>query len=792
MRNNRNKLREQHSRRSPQNRPVPAADSFLDEMKNDIVAFFEINSKDSFSQTDVLENFDVTDRKTKLLTHGLLGELVDESQLTRHPDGTYQFNENDRTIEGTVDHVNPRFAFVGNGDRDTDIYVSTEDLNGAIDGDKVKVTRLSGSSNSGGFSRGSQNRSRRIEGKVVGIVERGRSEIVGRISTWPNYGQVVPDSKKIYEEIYIPKDKLGAAKDGDKVIVKLTRFPDGRQRPEGEVTAVLGQAGQNNTEMHAILAEFGLPVHFPDAVEQQSEAISEKIPEQEISKRRDMRGITTFTIDPDDAKDFDDALSIRHLDNGNYEIGVHIADVTHYIQPGTPLEDEAFKRGTSVYLVDRVVPMLPEKLSNNLCSLRPNEDKLTFSTVFEITPDAKIKKEWFGRTVIHSDRRFAYEEAQDIVDRGQGDYLEELRLLNELAFKFRDERFRHGAINFETVEVKFKLDENGVPLSVYPKIRKDAHKLIEEFMLLANKRVAEFVHGLSRGEHPNVMVYRVHDSPDFEKLKTFATFAGRFGYKLKIDSEKELSKSFNTMMESLEGQPEQNALQQLAIRTMAKARYSTEDIGHFGLSFRRYSHFTSPIRRYPDMMAHRLLQHYLDGGKSVDKEEYEAKCKHSSDRERVAVEAERASIKYKQVEFMNRMDQDQEFNGIITGVTDFGLFVEITETSAEGLVRMTDLGDDFYEFDKDNYRLIGKRNKRIFAFGDAVTVRVKEANLARRSLDLWLVEDKGAVKLSLKNRLTRRENNDGESRAARRSGSAGSQREKAAKTAKSGKERRKR
>jgi ribonuclease R len=361
--------------------------------------------------------------------------------------------------------------------------------------------------------------------------------------------------------------------------------------------------------------------------------------------------------------------------------------------------------------------------------------------------------------------------------------------LNELAFKFRDDRFRHGAINFETVEVKFKLDENGVPLSVYPKVRKDAHKLIEEFMLLANKRVAEFVHGLSRGEHPNVMIYRVHDSPDFEKLKTFATFASRFGYKLQIDSEKELSKSFNTMMESLEGQPEQNALQQLAIRTMAKARYSTEDIGHFGLSFRRYSHFTSPIRRYPDMMAHRLLQHYLDGGKSVDKEEYEAKCKHSSDRERVAVEAERASIKYKQVEFMNRMDRDQEFKGIITGVTDFGLFVEITETSAEGLVRMTDLGDDFYDFDKENYRLIGKRNKKIFAFGDSVTVRVKEANLARRSLDLFLVDDQGALKIPLKSRLTRRENTDGEGRSQRRSGASSSGRPKAAKT---GKERKRR
>ncbi|WP_460634379.1 ribonuclease R [Larkinella harenae] len=785
MRNNRNKPRE--NRRSSPNRPVQSAHSFLDEMKDDIAAFFEINSKESFSQTDVLENFDVDDRKTKLLTHGLIGELTDEGVLTRHADGTYQFNENDQTIEGTVDHVNPRFAFVstGSGDRDDDIYVSTEDLNGAIDGDKVKVKRLA--SNFGG--RSSQNRNRRIEGRVTEIVERGRSELVGRIETWPNYGQVIPDSKRIYEEIYIPKDKLGDAKDGDKVIVRMTRFPDGRHRPEGEVISVLGQAGENNTEMHAILAEFGLPIHFPDAVERESEAISEQIPEEEIGKRRDMRGVTTFTIDPEDAKDFDDALSVQMLDNGNYEIGVHIADVTHYIQPGTALEDEAYKRGTSVYLVDRVVPMLPEKLSNNLCSLRPNEDKLTFSAVFELTPEAKIKKEWFGRTVIHSDRRFAYEEAQEVVDSGQGDYLEELRLLNELAFKLRDERFRHGAINFETVEVKFKLDENGVPLSVYPKIRKDAHKLIEEFMLLANKRVAEFVHGLSRGEHPNVMVYRVHDSPDFEKLRTFATFAARFGYKLKVDNEKELSKSFNTMMDNLEGQPEQNALQQLAIRTMAKARYSTEDIGHFGLAFRRYSHFTSPIRRYPDMMAHRLLQHYLNGGKSVSVEEYEARCKQSSDRERVAVEAERASIKYKQVEFMNRMDRDQEFTGVITGVTDFGMFVEITETSAEGLVRMTDLEDDFYEFDKENYRLIGKRNKKIFAFGDTVRVRVKEANLARRSLDLWLVADNGSAKGSLKNRLTRRENTDGESRSQRRSGVSGGKREKTVKAKKDRKRR---
>jgi len=771
MRNNRNKGRENpKSRRrddSYSQSAVQSANSFLDELKNDLIAYFEINGEDTFSQADVLEHFDVYDRRMKLIVSGLLGELVEEGVVVSQSDKTFKFNDNDRTLEGVVDHVNPRFAFVslGNGDRDTDVYVSTEDLNGAIDGDRVKVLRFSDSSNRG----------RRPEGKVAEVIGRGRTELVGRLEVWPTYSQLIPDNKKIYEEFTIPKDKLGGAQTGEKVIARITRYPSEGHRGQAEVISVLGKAGANNTEMHAILAEFGLPVQFPDAVEQESEKISEKILKKEIKKRRDFRPITTFTIDPEDAKDFDDALSFQTLENGNYEIGVHIADVTHYIQPGTALEDEAFKRGTSVYLVDRVVPMLPEKLSNNLCSLRPHEDKLTFSAVFEITPEGKIQKEWFGRTVIHSDRRFSYEQAQEILEGTPGDYADELRILNDLALKFRDERFGHGAINFETVEVKFKLDENGVPLLVYPKIRKDAHKLIEEFMLLANKRVAEFVHKQSQGEHPNVMVYRIHEAPDLEKLRVFTAFAGRLGYKLKVD-EKHLSNSYNHLMDELEGKPEQNVLQQLAIRTMAKARYSTDDIGHFGLAFRRYSHFTSPIRRYPDMMAHRLLQHYLDGGKSVDRDEYEAKSKHSSDRERVATEAERASIKYKQVEFMSRMDKDQPFEGIITGVTDFGLFVEITETSAEGLVRMTDLGDDFYEFDKDNFRLIGKRNKRIFAFGDAITVRVKEANLARRSLDLWLVDDKGSLNAAGRTRTTRRRDESrSESRSAPKRKSASSE-----------------
>ncbi|GAA4449118.1 ribonuclease R [Nibrella saemangeumensis] len=774
MRNNRNKPREKHSPKSHrENSSLQSANKFLDELKADVAAFFEINNKDSFTQADVLEHFDVGDRKMKLIIHGLIGELVEEGRLTRLENGSYQANEEAGTIEGVVDHVNQKFAFVitPDGDRETDIYVPTEELAGAIDGDRVRVMTFSDSGNRG----------RRVEGRVTEIVDRGRTEVVGRIQVWATYGFVVPDSKKLYEDIHIAKEKLGGAKDGDKVIVRLTKFPDERKnRFEGEVITVLGPAGQNNTEMHAILAEFGLPITFPEAIEKEAEAIPTKISKKDLARRRDFREVTTFTIDPVDAKDFDDALSVQMLENGNYEIGVHIADVTHYVRPGTLLEEEAYKRATSVYLVDRVVPMLPEKLSNNLCSLRPHEDKLTFSAVFELTPEAKIVKEWFGRTIIHSDRRFAYEEAQEIMDMGVGDYVEELQLLNSLALKLRDERFSKGAINFETVEVRFKLDENGVPLSVHPKIRQDAHKLIEEFMLLANKQVAEFVHGLSKGTEPNTMVYRVHEGPDEARLQVFAEFVKRFGYKIKVD-EAHLSSSLNNMIENLEGKPEQNMLQQLAVRTMAKARYSTEDIGHFGLAFKRYSHFTSPIRRYPDMMAHRLLQHYLDKGKSADREEYEAKSKHSSERERMATEAERASIKYKQVEFMSRMDPTRTFEGIISGVTDFGIFVEITENSCEGLVRMNDLTDDFYEFDKDNYRLVGRRTKKFYTFGDAITVKVKETNLGRRSIDFWLVDDhaKHLLPGSERGRKSRRgsDNSNGQSKRSRDSSGSGRRKE---------------
>lgn len=747
-----------------------------------MLAFLQINET-SFTEEQILDHFGIEDRRTTFLMRGLLDELVKEDSVVRQSDNTYRADADANLTEGVVDHVNARFAFVvpisplgTRGDRDDDIWVSTDDLNGAVDGDRVNVVRFADSRNGGNGGR------RRIEGKVTNILERGKSELVGSIDVSPNYGFVVADSRKIYDDIFIPKEKLGGANDNEKVIVRITKFPEPgsrKQRFEGEVVTVLGKAGQNNTEMHAILAEFGLPIHFPEDVEAEAEAIPTKIGRKDTAKRRDMRKTTTFTIDPVDAKDFDDALSVAFLDNGNYEIGVHIADVTHYVTPGTRLEEEAFKRATSVYLVDRVVPMLPEKLSNGLCSLRPNEDKLTFSAVFELTPDARIVKEWFGRTITHSDRRFSYEEAQDILNNNRGDYLTELQLLNELAHKLRSERFSNGAINFETVEIRFNLDENGLPLSVYPKLRQDTNKLIEEFMLLANKCVAEFVHSLSKKGQENVMVYRVHEEPDRDRLSQFAQFAGKLGFKLKTDEE-HLSTSMNTFMQSIEGKPEAGMLSQLAVRTMSKARYSTEDLGHFGLAFERYSHFTSPIRRYPDMMAHRLLQHYLDKGQSVEREPVEEQCKHASAREKMASDAERASIKYKQVEFMSLMDPNKTFAGVISGVTEFGIFVEIIENNCEGLVRMQDLSDDFYEFDKENYRIIGQRTKKMFTFGDAVEVRVKETNLARRSMDFALVG--GSTSRAKASDLGSRSSSRSEGRSSSSRGqSAGRSKEPAAK-----------
>jgi ribonuclease R len=624
-------------------------------------------------------------------------------------------------LEGIVDHVNSRFAYVKTGE-EKDVYVKTNDLGSAVDGDTVKV---------GVFP---TRHGEHPEGKVLEVVKRNRNRFVGKIEVSKNFAFVVADSRKIHQDFFVYPENTKGAITGDKVIIEVTSWAEDDKKPEAKVVDVLGKAGENEAEIHSIMAEFDLPFKFSETVENESKKIDEGITKEEIKKRRDFRDEITFTIDPEDAKDFDDALSFKRLDNGNFEIGVHIADVTHYIKPNSELEKEAFDRATSVYLVDRTIPMLPEKLSNGLCSLRPNEDKLTFAAVFEMDEKGKVLNEWFGRTIIHSDKRFSYEEAQQVIETGLGPFVEELILLNDLAKKLRKERFAKGAVNFETTEVKFKLDEKGKPLAVIPKIRKDAHKLIEEFMLLANKRVATFVYDYKKGKEKNTFVYRIHDFPDPEKVKDFALFAKQFGHRMNVD-ETSISNSLNKLMEEIEGKPEQNVLEQLAIRTMAKAKYSTDPKGHFGLAFGHYSHFTSPIRRYPDMMVHRLLQHYLDDGKPVSKAEFEERCIHSSEREKRAADAERASIKYKQVEFMANAE-NKIYEGLISGVTEWGIYVEIIETKCEGMIRMSDMSDDFYEFDEKKYRIVGRKSKKVFTLGDKITVRVKKTDIDRRLIDL--------------------------------------------------------
>ncbi|MGI4821072.1 MAG: ribonuclease R [Janthinobacterium lividum] len=641
-------------------------------------------------------------------------------------------NRDANTVIGTVALATPRFAFVVREDSEgEDIRVFTDQLRYALNGDLVRV-RLRGV------------RDGRLTGDVVEVLKRERSEVVGRLQMSGPIGFVKPDNRKAYFDVMVPPDQLGDSRNGDKVLVRITDFPehDGEGRnPVGTIIRNFGAAGQNEAEINAIMAEFGLPFEFPTAVEEEADAIPTTISKEEIAKRRDFRDILTFTIDPADAKDFDDALSLRTLENGNYEVGVHIADVTHYVRPGTELEREGKSRATSVYLVDRVIPMLPENLSNGLCSLRPNEDKLTFSAVFELDEKGKLQDSWFGKTVIHSDRRFSYEEAQERIETGEGDYAEEINLLNRLAKKLSAERFRKGAITFETQEVKFKLGPDGKPLGVYVKERKDAHKLIEEFMLLANKRVAEFVFGLKKTKPRFTMVYRTHDAPDPDRLENFSLFALKFGHKLNLSNPKKVSTELNKLSEEVVGKPEQNVIQGLAIRSMSKAIYTTEPLEHFGLAFAHYSHFTSPIRRYPDMMAHRLLEHYLEGGKNMPVEPVEEECKHSSAREKLAANAERASIKYKQVEYIGAHIGEQ-FTGVVSGLTERGIYVEIEENKCEGMIRISDLPGDTFELDKDNYRLVGRGSKRIIQFGDQLQVVVTAANLLDRTIDMELVDNR--------------------------------------------------
>ncbi|WP_200974652.1 ribonuclease R [Echinicola sp. 20G] len=695
-----------------------------------ILNFLENHYGEEFSIKQIIKKLLIRDSLTKGGVEPVLNKLVEAGSVSRNPRNHFSSTKSPDFIEGTVDFVNPRFAFIvpdNKAEGEEDILVKANDMKNALDDDKVRIMVYP-----------NKRHGQKREGRVLEIVKRAREEFVGKVEISPRFAFVVPDFKKMHHDIFIRKSDLMGAEHHQKVVVKITEWREEDKNPTGKITQVLGEAGEHEVEIHSIMAEFGLPFEYPEDIVQEAEEINEEISKSEIKARKDFRDITTFTIDPVDAKDFDDAISYQRLPNGNIELGVHIADVTHYVKPKTNLEKEAYDRATSVYLVDRTIPMLPERLSNGLCSLRPNEDKLTFSCVFELDENGEIQKQWIGRTIIHSDRRFAYEEAQENIDKQEGDFFSELTLLNNLAKKIRKRRFQHGAINFETTEVKFKLDEKGTPLGLIVKERKDIHKMIEEYMLLANKAVAEFIYNKNKGK--DTFVYRTHDHPDLERLETFANFAKKFGHQISINEDTKISSTLNKLMNEIEGKPEQNLLEQLAIRSMAKAKYSTEPKGHFGLAFSHYTHFTSPIRRYPDMMVHRLLQHYLDGGKSPDKEPWDDKCVHSSEREKRASDAERASIKYKQVEYMS-LAEDKAYEGIISGVTEWGIFVEITETKCEGMIRLQDLRDDYYEFDEKNMRLIGTKNKKMITLGDQVSVRVVNTDIDRRTIDLEFAND---------------------------------------------------
>ncbi|RIH64603.1 ribonuclease R [Mariniphaga sediminis] len=668
----------------------------------------------------------IKDPEGRRLVNVAFEEMKDDEYLEQVSRGSYRLKAKTGTICGIVELQPQGFGYIVSDEVDRPVLVSSRNLNNAMDGDKVRVHLYA------------RRKKHDLEGEVTEIVERAKTNFVGTVEMSRNFAFLVP-AGKVGFDIFIAKENLNGAKDGQKAIAEIIEWPPKARSPFGKIIEVLGDTGNNDAEMHAILAEFELPHKFPEKVDKVAEKIPFEIPEEEYKKRRDFREITTFTIDPADAKDFDDALSIRKLENGNWEAGIHIADVTHYVVPNSLIEEEAQSRATSVYLVDRVVPMLPERLSNGVCSLRPNEDKLCFSAVFELTEDARVVNQWFGKTVIHSDRRFSYEEAQEIIESREGELSVEMLKLNELAKKLRSDRFKKGSIAFERVEIKFNIDENGKPLSVYFKEAKESNLLIEEFMLLANKKVAEFI-GKPRGrKKPKTFVYRIHDKPDPDKLESFNSFISRFGYGIQLQSAKTISSSMNNLLDHVKGKKEQNVVETLAIRTMAKAEYSTRNIGHYGLSFDFYTHFTSPIRRYPDMMVHRLLEKYLEDGRSANEQKFEDLCNHSSDMENRAANAERASIKYKQVEFMQ--DHVGEiYPGVISGITDWGIYVEL-ENKIEGMVPIRELDDDFYTFDEKNYALVGRHKNKKYQLGDDITVKIWRTNLEKKQLDFRLAEN---------------------------------------------------
>lgn len=659
----------------------------------------------------------------------VLSKLATEDTLIEEGKGKFKINLPKNALVGSIDFTSKGAAYVSVEGWENDIFINKGKTKNALQNDTVEILLTQNS------------RGRKPEGTVLKVINRSKTQFVGTLEIIGDnkYGFVNVDTNNMHVDIYIPKHEFNGAEHGDKVVAEIIKWPEDADSPFGNITRVLGKPGVHDVEIHAILAEYGLPYAFPKEIEEEANNIDTRITEEEIARRRDMRTVPTFTIDPADAKDFDDALSFQELENGNYEVGIHIADVSHYLKPGSKLDKEAYDRATSVYLVDRVVPMLPEVLSNGVCSLRPNEEKYTFSAVFEIDDRAHIHKTWIGRTVTYSDQRFAYEEAQEIIEGKEGPFKKEIIKLNKIAKILRAQRLKNGAISFDRQEVKFNLDDHGNPIGVYFKKMKDANHLIEEFMLLANRKVSEFV-STNKNKKPNnnTFVYRVHDDPDPDKLLSLKQFIKQFGYNLNIGDRKETTASINQLLAEVQGKGEENMVETLAMRSMSKAVYSTENVGHYGLAFQYYSHFTSPIRRYPDVIAHRLLQHYLDGGKSPERSKYEEKCEYCSQRERLASDAERDSIKFMQVKYMEE-HVGEEFPGVISGVTEWGIYVELPQSMAEGLIRLRNIHDDHYVFDEKKYAIIGQKNKRIFQLGDQVKIKVIKADLDRKQLDFELV-----------------------------------------------------